>query len=386
MLMAKPARQKTVQDNVNITRKVEVFRPGTFRAMNGRDYSFSADDVSAIAEGYDANKAPAPVVVGHPRHDDPAFSWARGFEVNQAGTLVAELDDLAPEFVSAVEEGRYRKVSMRLFAPDAPNNPSPGSYYPRHIGFLGGAAPAVSGLAPVQFAEADDAELVEIEFVEPALEDVATIFRRLREFIIEKFSRDEADNAVPEYLIRWVDDAADEPSTTSGPGFSGGSPRRFTDPAKKEDPMSGDDAALKTREADLDKRERALAHAENVSFAEDLVDKNRLLPAQKDGVVALLDELATHTDTEVAFSDDGKDRKLSPIELFKDILSAQPEAVPKGKTDLGDDNPGTAPAFAAPDGRSVDSDGLETHAKALAWQKQHPGTDYLDAVRAVEEG
>ena len=404
--MAKPARHKTGQTDVSgrrredppATRKVEVFRPGTFRAMNGRDYSFSADDVSAIAAGYDATKAPAPVVVGHPKHDDPAFGWARGFAVNEAGTLVAELDDLAPEFVSAVEEGRYRKVSMRFFAPDAPNNPNPGSYYPRHIGFLGGAAPAVSGLAPVQFAEADEDELVEIAFVEPALEDVATIFRRLREFIIEKFSRDEADNAVPEYLIRWVDDAADaagepavdEPSTTSGPGFSGGSARRFTVPARKEDPMSGSskdgDAALKTREADLDKRERALAHAENVSFAEDLVDRNRLLPARKDAVVALLDELATHTDSEIAFSDDGKEKKLSPIELFRDILSAQPEAVPKGKTDLGDDNPAAAPAFAAPDGLGVDSDGLETHGKALAWQKQHPGTDYLDAVRAVEEG
>ena len=196
------------QTNVDTTRKVEVFRPGTFRAMNGQEYAFSRDDVAAMAANYDADKAPAPVVVGHPKHDDPAFGWAEGFEVNEAGTLVANLNKLSPEFVSAVEDGRYRMVSMKFFPPDAPNNPSPGSYYPRHIGFLGGAAPAVSGLAPVQFSDGGDDQLIEIEFAEPAMEDVANLFRKLREFIIEKFSRADADEAVPEYLIRWVDDAA----------------------------------------------------------------------------------------------------------------------------------------------------------------------------------
>ncbi len=136
------------QTNAAASRKVEVFRPGTFRAMNGHNYSFSEADVANMASGYDAEKAPAPVVVGHPKHDDPAFGWAKGFEINEAGTLVAELGELAPEFVSAVEEGRYRKVSMKFFPPEAPNNPNPGNYYPRHIGFLGGAAPAVSGLDP----------------------------------------------------------------------------------------------------------------------------------------------------------------------------------------------------------------------------------------------
>lgn len=367
------------QNTVTASRKVEVFRPGTFRAMNGQEYSFSEADVSSMAAGYDAEKAPAPVVVGHPKHDDPAFGWAKGFEINDTGTLVAELDKLAPEFVSAVEEGRYRKVSMKFFPPDAPNNPNPGSYYPRHIGFLGGAAPAVSGLAPVQFAAEDDAELVEfhVEFAEPAMEDVATLFRRLREFIIEKFSRADADEAVPEYLIRWVDDAAEEPAASAEPGF--------TDPQTEEEPMSGDDTKLQAREADLAKRERALAHAENVSFAEGLIDDNKLLPVQKDSVVALLDELAGQTATEIAFSDDGTEKKSNPAQLFKDILSAQPDVVPAGKTDLGDADASATMAFVSPDGLAVDSSDLELHQKAVAFQNQNPGTDYLAAVQAVEE-
>lgn len=368
------------RDDVAKTRKVEVFRPGTFRAMNGRDYAFSSEDVSAMAANYDPDGAPAPVVVGHPTHDAPAFGWAKGFEVDAAGTLVAELGELAPEFVSAVEDGRYRKISMKLFAPEAPNNPAPGTYYPRHIGFLGGAAPAVRGLAPVQFADAHDDHLIEIAFAEPALEDVATLFRRLREFIIEKFSRAEADAAVPEHLIRWVDDASDEPAAQGGgPGF--------TQPREEDPAMPGDDdTELKAREAELAKRERALAHAENLSFAETLIGAGRLLPVQKDGVVALLDRLSTDGEVEIAFSDDGTAKTLSPVQLLKDILSAQPETVPAGKTDMGGAPDTGGATFAAPDGLAVDPDGLELHRKAVSFQSQNPGTDYLAAVQAVEEG
>lgn len=366
------------EKNVGTTRKVEVFRPGTFRAMNGQDFSFSAEDVAGMVAGYDAASAPAPVVVGHPQHDDPAFGWAKGFEVNDQGTLVAELDQLAPEFVSAVAEGRYRKVSMKFFAPDAPNNPVPGTYYPRHIGFLGGAAPAVSGLAPVQFADAEDDELIEIEFSEPALKDVASLFRHLREFFIDKFSTDDANAAVPEHLIRWVDDAADEPPAT-GPGF--------TDPEVEEEEttMSGEDKVLQARLAAVEKRERALAHAENVSFAEGLVGANRLLPVQQDRVVALLDSLSPDGE-EIAFSDGGEAHTATPVQLLKDILSAQPVVVPGGKA-VGDEEPAdTAPTFASPDGLAVDPEGLTTHQKAIAYQTKHRDVSYIAAVRAVQEG
>mgnify|MGYP003111725770 CR=1 FL=1 len=361
--------------DVKVTRKVEVFRPGTFRAMNGQEYAFSEADVAGMVANYDSKAAPAPVVVGHPKHDDPAFGWADSFEVNEAGTLVADLTDLSPEFVSAVEEGRYRKVSMKFFAPDASNNPKPGTYYPRHIGFLGGAAPAVSGLATVQFAEAEDDELIEIAFVEPAMEDVATLFRRMREFFIEKFSLEDADKAVPEYLIRWVDDAADAPSETAP---------AFTAPKTEEPAMAADETKLNEREANISKRERAQRNTENVSFAEELIAGGKMLPVQKDSVVALLNELGVDEASEIAFSDDGTEKKVGAVQLLKDILSAQPEVVPGGATDLGSDVPSASPAFAAPDGMSVDTDGLELHQKAVAFQAQHPGTQYIAAVQAVQ--
>jgi hypothetical protein len=366
------------------SRKVEVFRPGTFRAMNGQDYSFSEADVSRMAAGYDAEKAPAPVVVGHPTHDAPAFGWATGFAVNDAGTLVAELGALAPEFVSAVEDGRYRKVSMKFFPPDAPNNPTPGSYYPRHIGFLGGAAPAVSGLAPVQFADGDEAQLVEIAFsLEEATQSTASLMRSVRAFFIEKFGPESANQAVPEYHIRWIEEASKEPDPE--PGFAG---PPETLPAK-EPPMSGDDTQHAAREAALAKRERALVHKENVAFTDSLIEGGKLLPAQKTRVVALLDELSSGDGTEIAFSDGGADKTVPRAQLFKDILSAGAQAVAFGAQDL-DADPDRASdkakniAFAS-DGMDVDQDDLATHQKARAYQSQNPGTEYLAAVQAVKE-
>ncbi len=368
------------QTTEQTTRRVEVFRPGTFRAMNGQEYTFSSEDVAAMATGYDPESSPAPVVVGHPKHDDPAFGWARGFEVGEDGTLIAELGDLAPEFISAVEDGRYRKVSMKFFPPEASNNPAPGTYYPRHIGFLGGAAPAVSGLAPVQFADGEEAELVEIEFgAQEVGESAASVLRSLREFVIEKFGREDADKAVPEYQIRWIEGAGKEPEET--PDFA--EPPQET--PKKETPMP-DMQSLAEREARVAARERNLAHTENTAFAEALIEQGRLVPAQRAGVIALLDELATGGDREIAFSENGEEKKTSAEQLLKDVLSAAPEGVAFGAQDLGDDPEKKEDITFASDGLAVDPEGLAAHQRALDYQAKNPGTAYLDAVHATKEG
>lgn len=138
-------------------RQVEVFRAGTFTASNGKTAKFTPKEVEGIAKIYDPTTAPAPVVVGHPQHDSPAWGWVSAFISDEKGTLIAELDQLEENFVEAVSAGRYRKISMSFFSPDHPANPKQGFNYPKHVGFLGGAAPAVSGLAPVEFVDDENA-------------------------------------------------------------------------------------------------------------------------------------------------------------------------------------------------------------------------------------
>lgn len=97
-------------------------------------------------------------MIGHPDTDAPAFGWVEPFDDNaKAGRLFAELGDIEPAFADLVKAGRFKKVSMAYFAPGQSHNPVPGTCYPKHLGFLGAAAPAVSGLKNARFSAPADA-------------------------------------------------------------------------------------------------------------------------------------------------------------------------------------------------------------------------------------
>jgi hypothetical protein len=373
--------------NSEAIRTVEVFRPGTFTPMAGAPISFTSDDLKALAEGYDAEAHPAPAVVGHPKTDDPAFAWAKAFRWDADRLrLLADLGEIEPAFGEAVSAGRYKRVSLSLFTPDAPHNPRPGQYYPKHIGFLGAAAPAVSGLRPVQFA-GDEAGVATFEFADAtALRDVAGLFRSMRDFFIEKFGLDAADKALPAWTINWVDDAADRGPPDHGrmPDFAAApeapSPETESDMTQRP---AADAASLDARSADLDRRERELAHGDNVAFAERLVSEGRLLPALKDKAVALLDGLSPvgAARLEVSFAEGGETKTGLGADLLKSLLAAQP-AISFGALDTGE-GPGVAVEFSVPAGMAVDPASADIHNKAMAHQAAHPGTDYMAAVAAV---
>ena len=354
--------------------RIEVFRPGTFLPMAGDAVTYSAEDLRAIAAGYDFAAAPAPIVVGHPKTDAPAFGWATGFDYDEVtDRLFATIGDLEPAFADAVKAKRYRKVSMSFFRPDAANNPKPGAWYPKHIGFLGGAAPAVSGLTPVSFA--DDAQALTFEFGEPGFEQTASMLRSLRDFFIEKFGLETADKVLPAYQLEWLDNT-EIAKPAIAPSFSEPQEQDVTKPNEAE--FAAREAGVAAREQKLAERERQLRHEDNVAFAETLVSEGRLLPASKDKVVQLLD--AAPAEATVSFSGEAE---ASFADALRDILGAQPKSIEFGARDLGDDpEGGTAVSFSS-DGHQVDADRLAIHSKALAYQRLHPGTDYAAAVDAV---
>ena len=168
---------------------IEVFRSGKFIDMSGSSQTISDADLQAIASGYDRSLAPAPVVIGHPQTDTPAFGWVETLYVEQ-GVLKATLEDTVSEFADAVKAGRYKKVSISLFLPKSPANPKPGTMYLKHVGFLGAAAPAVPGLKPVSFSDWADSitlhqgEHVGADFAAP--DELGRLKRQLREHEVEK--------------------------------------------------------------------------------------------------------------------------------------------------------------------------------------------------------
>lgn len=132
---------------------IAILRPGRYTSADGTPVEFSEADLRQAAEAYDPSLHEAPIVVGHPEHDAPAWGWVRALRYD--GLLWALPWQVDPAFAELVRAGRYRKVSASLYRPDSPANPKPGVWYLRHVGFLGAQPPAVKGLPQVQLQDAE---------------------------------------------------------------------------------------------------------------------------------------------------------------------------------------------------------------------------------------
>jgi hypothetical protein len=138
---------------------LHVLAPGTWPGQHGT-ITLSSEDLRTIAATYDPSVHEAPVVIGHPITDDPAWGWVHSLEVRPDGLWANA--GLQPELSDLVHRQMYRKISVSLYPPHAGSNPMPGRYYLKHVGFLGAQAPAVKGLKPIALQALD--ETISLQF------------------------------------------------------------------------------------------------------------------------------------------------------------------------------------------------------------------------------
>lgn len=129
----------------------QIFRTGTFTPMSGQQLTFSERDLQGMAAAFDPQRRPAPLVLGHPTLDQPSYGQVTGLIV-KAGILYAQAL-VSSALIAMVRDKSYTSVSASFLAPFAENNPTPGAYYLKHVGFLGAHPPSVKGLEPPNFAE-----------------------------------------------------------------------------------------------------------------------------------------------------------------------------------------------------------------------------------------
>jgi hypothetical protein len=185
---------------------IEVFKAGAHTDSKGTQCAFSTADLDQMVANVALGKPPA--VIGHPKHDAPAYGWAT---LKRDGeSLFAKFDDVNPSFEAGVAQGAYRNRSVAVV------NDKQHGWRVRHIGWLGAAPPAIDGLKPVQFSAADDAEAHEFSSGEDeritgwALEDIASTLRAMREATIADKGLEEADRLLPEWRIANVSSAAQQ--------------------------------------------------------------------------------------------------------------------------------------------------------------------------------
>ncbi|MEM0953297.1 MAG: peptidase [Pseudomonadota bacterium] len=310
---------------------IHIFKVGTHTSAGGQTLSFTEDMLQASADAYDPKLHEAPIVVGHPQDNGPAFGWIGGVSYSD-GDYHADPRQVNDDFAELVAKGTYKKVSASWYAPDAPANPVPGTYYLRHVGFLGAMPPAIKGLDGVEFQEGEEGV---IEF--SAEWETAGIFRRLREFLIEKFGVEDADKAIPSYMVEGAEDAArmpsggDDPAFTEPTGDTTMTEQELKDAQAKlatdQAQLATDRAALDADVASFNERQQAAddaAAAARKTLISDTVDalvkKGKVLPAKADAVKAFAEKLAADGVVEFGEGDSAKQEDMT--EFFLGMLGA----------------------------------------------------------------
>lgn len=129
----------------------DVFKCGTHRDHSGVIRTITESDIDKAIGAYRAGSAP--IVVGHPALNAPAYGWIKDFRRSGA-TVQARASSVVPEFTEAVKKGLYKNRSLSFN--------SDGTF--RHVGFLGAIAPAVKDLKEIQFS--DEGEYITVELSE----------------------------------------------------------------------------------------------------------------------------------------------------------------------------------------------------------------------------
>ncbi len=321
---------------------IKIFKTGTHTSMQGITKNYTREMLAECVAAYSPQTHEAPFVLGHPKHDDPAYGWADHLELSDDGYLWAYPTKVDAEFAENTNAGKHNKVSASFYLPDSPNNPTPGKLYLRHVGFLGAQTPSVKGLGTVQFAEAEEGV---VDFVSPlyAFELISDIFRRQRDALIETAGTEEADKQFPNWAIDSLKEVINaqmvEPVQSSFAEHSNSGSDQQIPPVKTareielEQQLASANASLAAQ---------ALAEQQSVAsdFAESLVETGQLPPKVKDKAIALL--VASHASDQVVSFAEGE---VSITEGLKSLLSDLPKIItfgehnPKGSVDPKINNP-----------------------------------------------
>lgn len=313
---------------------IEIFRAGRHIDDAGTAHEFSEADVAAMAAGYNPSLREAPLTVGHPASNLPAYGWVKGLSA-AAGVLTMNPHQVEPAFAEMVQAGRFKKRSASFYPPASPNNPAPGRWYLRHVAFLGAQPPAVAGLKDIQFS-AGDADAGAVCFSETVSPPYPHQETPMDEQMKSRLAQAESEAAAAKAAQATAEAAAE---------------------------------AANAQLAQFAEQQRQDRHAGHVSFAEAQVKDGKLLPKDKETAVAVLDQLAEAQPVE--FSEGGTAKKVAPAEWLKGLIAGANPVVSFGEF---------APAAAGESPKGLSDAALDQ--RAIAYARQHH-VSYGEAIGRV---
>lgn len=361
---------------------IHIFSSGTHTDSSGQTRDFTNDDLDDIVN----NHRPAPLVIGHPKHNDPSYGWTGSLK-REGTKLFMKTRDVNPLFAKAVENKAFpeRSVSLR-----ETNN----GLQLRHVGWLGAVPPALKNLDALAFTELDatpcdfnDESSEVMEFVSPmampnALNVVGRLMRNLRDHLIGSDGLETANQVIPSYDLEWFSDNASELRDAANknnqslfnetqPAEDNQTMTQYTEEEMNKIKQQAADDAKKAAAAEfaekeaklkdeLDKKDKAAALKEHTDFADSLVKEGKLLPAEKSGFIAFCSSMTTESPLE--FSDaDGAEQKTTNMQWLKDFMSSA-----KPKINFGEQADGEADQKSNQEVARQISDYSEKHGVSIA--------------------
>jgi hypothetical protein len=317
-------------------KQFEIFKAGKHTSVNGTVVAFSQADLAGAVAAYDTALHEAPMVVGHPSMDHPAYGWISKLTV-QGDRLVATPSQVDAQFAELVSSGRFKNRSASFYPPDHPSNPKPGHWYLKHVGFLGATAPAVKGLRPVAFGEIEG----ELEFADYSGLSVSRLFTNLREFLIGQFGQDKADAVLPSDAIDDLKYQAAQPGDGDGDadddsGSTSYTENIMTNPtaaqiAQREAALAEKEKQLEAQKTAFAEQQRSTRSSQIAAFAERIVTAGKFPSGEKAGLVAFMEALPAG-EAVIEFAEPGgKTAKVAPGDYLMGLLDRLPNLVDFGE-------------------------------------------------------
>ncbi|WP_300786527.1 phage protease [uncultured Desulfovibrio sp.] len=273
---------------------IEIARTGTFTDSAGREQTFTAGDLDAIARRYDPAKRDAPLCFGHPQSDKaPAFGWVDRLK-SEGGRLYASFSRVPDEVRELVAKGHYRHVSMSLM---------PDRVSLRHVALLGAAQPAIDGLKAVEFS--DGGEAITVDFAATTRGDDSMTTEELQRQIGQLQAQLETLKAENASLKKQAETHKQDRDKAES----------AKNEAERKAEKTGADFAAYREKVEGERREARVAG---------LVKAGKVKPAEKAGVLEFAAKLAAREGTVDFAAPDGTTESLSLEERYFRELEARP--------------------------------------------------------------
>lgn len=311
----------------------EIFKAGTQTDSRGNSREWSESDLDNIIRNTEASGVDIPLVYGHPKDNSPAMGWVDKVK-REGNRLLARIKEIQPEMKTNIQKRLYPNRSISLRSDNTL----------RHIGFLGGVAPAVKGLGPINFsAGEEESNYSEYEFtateqdfaafapqqtfaptqqapVQPQAQTQGNPMDQLINFIVDWLNRNvnpEIANSVKAEAIKFKATLQPQQAQQAPPQM----PQQQPQAPQPQRQFSETEIELHKRNEELAKK---LKDMEFKEFFESNVKSNKLTPAVKDTIRGIYDIL--NDDNAVhEYSEGDNVKSISGKDLLTQFMDMIPE-------------------------------------------------------------